>query len=103
MGSGYGAATVFGALPRRPERRPATSTTGPASYPAGGADRHTGPVPEPESEITCIDCGGRAFLLSVPREDGRWLPGDIVAYRCSDCAERFDVELTEDDVGERED
>ena len=25
---------------------------------------------EPESTITCVDCGGRAHLLSYPREDG---------------------------------
>jgi hypothetical protein len=25
---------------------------------------------EPERVIECIDCGGRAHLLSYPREDG---------------------------------
>jgi hypothetical protein len=51
-------------------------------------------------EITCIDCGGRAFLLTPPREDGVWLPGDIVAYRCQDCLDRWDLVLDEDDEEE---
>jgi DNA-directed RNA polymerase subunit RPC12/RpoP len=58
---------------------------------------------EPEPEIVCIDCGGRAFLLSRPRsvgpldghsaEEADWLPGDIVAYRCEDCLDRWDLVL----------
>jgi DNA-directed RNA polymerase subunit RPC12/RpoP len=47
----------------------------------------------PEPEIVCIDCGGRAHLLSYPPEDGFWLPGDVVAYRCSDCLDRWDLVL----------
>ena len=58
---------------------------------------HTGPVLEPDPQITCIDCGGRAFLLTPPREDGIWLPGDIVAYRCEDCLDRWDLVLPEDE------
>jgi len=53
---------------------------------------------EPYPQIDCIDCGGRAFLLTHPREEGpRWLPGDIVAYRCEDCLDRWDLVLPEDD------
>lgn len=65
---------------------------------------------EPEPEIVCIDCGGRAFLLSRPRaagpgddqsiEDADWLPGDIVAYRCEDCLDRWDLVLPEADDGD---
>ena len=47
----------------------------------------------PEPEIDCIDCGGRCFLLSQPREDGVWEPGDMVAYRCQDCRDRWDLVL----------
>jgi hypothetical protein len=54
-------------------------------------------VLEPEEQITCIDCGGRAFLLTPPREDRVWLPGDIVAYRCEDCLDRWDLVLPEDE------
>jgi len=31
----------------------------------------------PTPQITCIDCGGRCFLLTHPPEDGIWEPGDI--------------------------
>ena len=58
---------------------------------------------EPSPVITCIDCGGRAHLLSAPHvdpEDGSaapWEPGDIVAYRCEDCLDRWDLVLEDDD------
>ena len=49
-------------------------------------------VLEPDPVITCIDCGGRAHLLSRPWdpdvEDAAaqpWQAGDIVTYRCADC------------------
>lgn len=58
---------------------------------------HTGVVLEPDPRITCIDCGGRSFLLTPPREDGEWYPGDIVAYRCEDCLDRWDLVLESDE------
>lgn len=52
----------------------------------------------PEPEIVCIDCGGRAFLLTLPRPEGDpWEPGDIVAYRCADCLDRWDLVLPDAD------
>ena len=48
---------------------------------------------EPDAVITCIDCGGRAFLLTHPPEDGAWEAGEIVAYRCADCLDRWDLVL----------
>ncbi|MBI4883747.1 MAG: hypothetical protein HY826_06795 [Actinobacteria bacterium] len=55
----------------------------------------------PEPTIICVDCGGRCHLLSKPREsfgaDEMWLPGDIVAYRCEDCRDRWDLVLPDDD------
>jgi DNA-directed RNA polymerase subunit RPC12/RpoP len=50
----------------------------------------------PEPEIVCIDCGGRCFLLTHPHEDGVWEPGEIVAYRCEDCRDRWDLVLPDD-------
>ena len=50
----------------------------------------------PEPEIECIDCGGRCFLLTHPHEDGLWEPGEIVAYRCEDCRDRWDLVLPDD-------
>ena len=50
----------------------------------------------PEPTIVCVDCGGRCHLLTQPREDGEWLAGDIVAYRCEDCLDRWDLVLPDD-------
>lgn len=58
----------------------------------------------PRESIVCVDCGGPCHLISLPREDGKWYEGDIVAYRCRDCRDRWDLELTvEDDDSERGD
>lgn len=57
---------------------------------------------EPEPVITCVDCGGRAHLLSRPRVDGedpaapRWEPGDIATYRCEDCLDRWDLVIPDE-------
>ena len=59
-------------------------------------------MPVPDPIITCIDCGGRAHLLTPPREDGTWEPGEVVAYRCQDCLDRWDIVLP-DDEPERDD
>ena len=48
-------------------------------------------VPPVPDQIDCIDCGGRAFRLTHPPEDGRWEPGEVVAYRCEDCLDRWDL------------
>jgi hypothetical protein len=53
-------------------------------------------VPAPEETITCVDCGGRCHLTTYPREDGLWLPGDVVTYRCEDCRDRWDLVLPGD-------
>ena len=59
--------------------------------------RQTTAVIRPRESIVCVDCGGACHLITAEREDGRWEIGDIVAYRCSDCRDRWDLELTEDD------
>jgi hypothetical protein len=59
-------------------------------------------VLEPDPAITCIDCGGRAHLLTTPREDGRWEPGDVVAYRCEDCLDRWDLVLDDDAIDDEQ-
>jgi hypothetical protein len=55
---------------------------------------------EPAGEIVCVDCGGRAFLLTHAPESGSWEAGDIVAYRCEDCLDRWDLVLEPDDLSE---
>jgi len=49
-------------------------------------------VPE---QITCVDCGQLAHRLSYPPEEG-WEVGDYVAYRCSGCNDRWDMEVSSD-------
>ena len=56
----------------------------------------------PRTEIICVDCGGRAYLVTYPREDGRWEAGDVVTYRCGDCNDRWDLVLEDEDVQERD-
>jgi hypothetical protein len=51
-------------------------------------------VPE---TITCVDCGQLAHRLSYPPEEG-WEIGDYVAYRCSGCNDRWDLEVCEEDA-----
>ena len=50
-----------------------------------------------DAVITCIDCGGRAHLVSYPPEDGRWWPGDLLVYRCEDCLDRWDLVVSGED------
>jgi hypothetical protein len=54
----------------------------------------TGDV-EPEAVIDCIDCGGRAHLISKPDDFG-WRPGQVVTYRCEDCLDRWDLLIPEE-------
>ena len=42
-------------------------------------------------EITCVDCGGRAHLLTIVTDEQPLLPGQIATYRCSDCRDRWDI------------
>lgn len=59
-----------------------------------GPDSDTTEAP---ARITCVDCGGTCHLLSAPYEDERghvgFRSGDVVAYRCEECLDRWDVEL----------
>ena len=41
--------------------------------------------------IACVECGGECGLLAVR--------GDVAAYRCTECWERFDVVWHPDEVG----
>lgn len=47
--------------------------------------------------IVCVDCGGTAHRLSYPPHEG-WQVGDVVAYRCADCLDRWDLVLDEEDA-----
>lgn len=53
------------------------------------------------AEIVCPDCGERCGLLT-PEPLGGFRPGDVVAYRCGECLDRWDVEITDEDLDEPE-
>jgi hypothetical protein len=86
---------VVRAAPRAGPTSPGTRRRAPVDILTGVSDRI--PVPAPDPQITCIDCGGRSFLLTAEREGGGWFDGDIVAYRCEDCLDRWDLVLESDD------
>jgi predicted RNA-binding Zn-ribbon protein involved in translation (DUF1610 family) len=46
--------------------------------------------------ITCIDCGGRAFLLTTWEAGTVPEPGDLTTYRCEDCRDRWDLLIPEE-------
>jgi hypothetical protein len=50
------------------------------------------------NEFTCVDCGGVASRIGYLPPDEEPEPGIIVAYRCADCLERFDVVIEDDDA-----
>jgi hypothetical protein len=52
---------------------------------------------DPPDTITCVECGGVAHLISFLPEDDDREPELVVAYRCADCRERFDVVWTDED------
>tara|TARA_Y100001960_G_scaffold329116_1_gene419575 strand:+ start:1376 stop:1540 length:165 start_codon:yes stop_codon:yes gene_type:complete len=49
----------------------------------------------PES-IICVDCGGLCGLISYEEPDEGFQPGDVVAYRCRDCLDRWDIVIEPD-------
>jgi len=46
--------------------------------------------------ITCVDCGGVCHRLTPRFADGP-VPGDVVAYRCEDCLDRWDLVVGDPD------
>jgi hypothetical protein len=63
-------------------------------------------VTDVDPVITCIDCGGRAHLISYPPgdDDARgWQPGDLAVYRCEDCMDRWDLIVPDPDEDEGDD
>ena len=55
-------------------------------------------IPE---KVTCVDCGRLAYQLTIEPEFGFSI-GDWVAYRCSGCGDRWDLEIG-DNTGEGRD
>lgn len=79
-------------MPGRSERR-----LGRQDRPPTGERPASVTVVEIDPVITCIDCGGRAHLISYPPDERDWEPGDLTTYRCEDCLERWDLVVPDDD------
>lgn len=54
---------------------------------------------QPEPSITCVDCGGVAYLTSYLDSEVALAPGDIVAYRCKDCLDCWYLEVPQEAGG----
>jgi DNA-directed RNA polymerase subunit RPC12/RpoP len=54
----------------------------------------------PPETIDCVECGGVASLLTQRPEDDPFLAGDIIAYRCAECWDRFDLVFWDDSEAE---
>lgn len=54
----------------------------------------------PPETISCIECGGVAHLISYLPPDEPLGEGYPIAYRCSDCMDRFDLIWEGDDGDE---
>ena len=44
-------------------------------------------------KVTCVDCGRLAYRLTIEPEFG-FSDGDWVAYSCSGCGDRWDLEVS---------
>lgn len=55
---------------------------------------------EIERIIVCVDCGGRAHLLTHLDDEVPPEPGDVLAYRCEDCMDRWDIVVADDEPGD---
>ena len=47
--------------------------------------------------ITCVDCLSTCHRLGHPPHEG-YQPGDVVAYRCEACMDRWDIVLEAEDM-----
>lgn len=44
-----------------------------------------------ETSVACVDCGGKCHLISMLPEDEPLEPETVLAFRCEDCGDRWDV------------
>lgn len=57
------------------------------------------PVPD---TIVCVDCGGSCQRMPIEPPELGWAEGDVVAYRCRDCADMWYLEVSADDLSDGE-
>ncbi len=48
--------------------------------------------------ITCVDCGGVCRRLPFDPPELGWQTGQVVTYRCCDCADMWYLEIGEEDL-----
>ena len=48
--------------------------------------------------IDCMECGGDAHLVQALDPEIPVVAGDVLVYVCSDCAQRWDVVVDEEDL-----
>jgi hypothetical protein len=48
--------------------------------------------------IDCMECGGDAHLVQPIGPEDEIEVGGVLTYVCSECAQRWDVVIDEDDV-----
>jgi hypothetical protein len=60
---------------------------------------HNGAVPVADT-IVCVDCGGTCHRVPLEPPELGWSTGDVVTYRCVDCADLWYLEVADDDLGD---
>ncbi|HEX3427009.1 MAG TPA: hypothetical protein VHT30_12810 [Acidimicrobiales bacterium] len=50
--------------------------------------------------IVCVDCGGTCHRVPLEPPELGWSTGDVVTYRCVDCADLWYLEVADDDLGD---
>jgi hypothetical protein len=48
--------------------------------------------------IVCVDCGGPCARQPFDPPELGWQRGDVVRYRCRDCADMWYLEVTDEDL-----
>ena len=66
--------------------------------PDSQSNMNRGPAVRISLAIAMFVLAGSSYILLSPEPDEGFTPGDIVAYRCADCLDRWDLELTADDL-----
>ena len=52
----------------------------------------------PADTIICVDCGGTCHRFPLDEPELGWEAGDVVTYRCVDCADVWYLELDDADL-----
>ena len=53
-------------------------------------------------QISCMECGGTAHLVQALDPEIPVEEGDVMVYVCSDCNQRWDVVVDEQDLIEKD-